>query len=530
VTLTGTGRLIRFIVRRDRLRLALWVGSLVTLMVVSAASLLAVYPDQASITSYTRLFGGNPALVVFAGPGFGFDDPNIGVILVNETQLWGAIAAALMSIFLVNRSTRADEDAERIDLVRSLVVGRHAPTAAALIVVVAANVVMAAAIAVGFIALGYAPVGSVALAASMAAVGIVFAGVTALAAQLTSSSRACLGLSTLALAVAFVVRAAGDVADSPVSLVSPIGLAQAVRAFAGEQWWTLGLAGVLSVVVVATAFAVSSRRNLGSGLWGVRPGPAGSPALAKRPLLLAARLQRAALGGWLVGLFITGVVYGSITESIDEMLADNPVMADIMAAAGAGSLTDAYLSTSVMMLAMMAGGLAISSALAANTEERCGRAELVLAGPVRRSRWLGTHLVVTVVQTTVAVVVAGLGVGIAYAVTTGDGSQVLRMAGVAGVMVPAVWVLAGLAAAIYGLAPRFALAGWAPLALVVVIGFFAELLRLPAWVRAVSPFDHVPAVPAEPLTLAGPVALVVVAVALMAVGVWALTRRDLATA
>ena len=41
-----------------------------------------------------------------------------------------AVLVALMSIFLVNRHTRAEEDVERAELVRSSVIGRHAPTAA----------------------------------------------------------------------------------------------------------------------------------------------------------------------------------------------------------------------------------------------------------------------------------------------------------------------------------------------------------------------------------------------------------------
>jgi ABC-2 type transport system permease protein len=531
VTLAATWRLVRFIVARDRLRLTVWVVALVAIMVVSAASLLAVYVDQASISAYT-VFHDNPALVVFAGPMFGIDDPSIGVILVNEIQLWGAIAAALMSMFLVTRSTRADEDDERTDLVRSLVVGRHAPTAAALLVVGAANVAVGVASAVGFVALGYDLVGSLALAASVVAVGVLFAAITAVAAQLTGSARACLGLSALTLVVAFVVRAVGDVADSSLSMLSPIGLAQGVRAFAGEQWWTLGVAAVVTGVLVAVAFDLSTRRDLGSGLLGVRPGPAGSGQLANRPMLLPLRLQRGALAGWLAGLFITGVVYGSIAESVDQMIADNPIMADLLATAGGGTgnLTDAYLATALSMLAMIAGGLAISSTLVASAEERSGRAETVLCGPVARVRWYAAHLAVSVAMTVVAVAVAGFGVGLAYAVTIGDPSQMGRLAVVSLAMVPAVWVLAGLAAAIYGLAPRVALAGWVPLAVVVVIGFFGELLRLPQWVRTVSPFAHVPAVPAEPVGGAGPLVLAVVAVALMGVGLWGLARRDLTTA
>jgi ABC-2 type transport system permease protein len=142
-TLTGLWPLVRFTLRRDRVRLAVWILGIAVTTVISAASLLDVYPDQAAIDSYVRLFGDNPALVAFAGPGYGFDDPNIGVVLVNETQLYGMVATALMSIFLLNRSTRAEEDSERAELVLANVVGRHAPTAAATAVVALANVVIA---------------------------------------------------------------------------------------------------------------------------------------------------------------------------------------------------------------------------------------------------------------------------------------------------------------------------------------------------------------------------------------------------
>ena len=107
---TGTGRLLRLIVRRDRLRLVLWVGGLVTLMAVSTFQVRSLYDTPDVIAGYVRTAGDNPALVIFAGPGYGFSDPNSGVVLVNETSLWMALACALMSVFLVNRHTRAEEE------------------------------------------------------------------------------------------------------------------------------------------------------------------------------------------------------------------------------------------------------------------------------------------------------------------------------------------------------------------------------------------------------------------------------------
>ena len=525
-TLTGLAPLVRFTLRRDRVRLAVWMLGIVLLVLVSAVSVLDVYPDQAAVESYVRLFGDNPALVAFAGPGYGFDDPNIGVVLVNETQLFGAIAMALMSIFLVNRQTRAEEETGRAELLRAGVVGRHAPTAASAVVIAGANLAIAVLCAAGLVALDFPVAGSLALAGSLLAVGLVFAGVTAVGAQLFSTGRATLGMSSMVLAVAFTVRAAGDIAHNDLSWLSPIGWAQAVRAYAGERWWTLALCAAVALGLVAGSFWLSTRRDLGAGLVPPRPGPATAAPWLTRPIGLAFRLQRGSLIGWTIGLFLIGAVYGSIANDVDELVEENPDFADVFVDLEGASLTDSFFATSMTMLALIAAGFAISSVLTSRTEENAGRAEPVLAAPVSRERWAGSHLLIAIAGTVLIVAAAGLGVGAAYAVVLGDAAQIPRLVGVALVSVPAVLVLIGAAAALFGLAPWAALLAWGLLAVVAVIGFFGELLQLPTWVERLSPFEHLPAVPAEDLSAGPLVALTLIAAALAAGGLWGLRRRD----
>ena len=527
--MTGLRRLIRFVLRRDRLRLALWTVGLVGLVVSSAAGLPPVYPDQDAIDRYVRLFGDNPALVAFAGPGYGFDRPNIGVILVNEVQLYAALGVALMAVFLVVRHTRAEEDDERAELVRSSVVGRHAHTGAAVLVVAAVQVVLGGIFAAAFVALDYPVAGSLALAGSIAATGLAFTGVGAVAAQLAGTSRAALALGTSALGVAFALRAIGDIADNALVWLSPIGWAQAVRAYADERWWALGLCLVFAVAMVALAFWLSTRREAGSGILPTRLGPDRASAGLRRPLGLAFRLQRGALVGWTIGLFVTGVLYGSIAGDIEEMIRDNPIYEDVLAQAGGASIIDSFFSTAALMLGLLAGGFAISSALRARTEESTGRAEPLLAGPVGRVGWVGSHVVIAVLGTIVVLAAGGLGVGLTHAAGTGGGRDVGRLVVATLVTAPAVLVLVGRAVALFGLLPRWSLAAWGGLAGVVVVGMFGELLRLPAWAREVSPFTHLPAAPAEAVRVAPLAALVVIALLLAAAGSWGLRRRDLRT-
>ena len=529
-SLTGAKRLVRFVLRRDRARLCVWIGVLTVLIVVSAASLRSLYPDQASIQQYVDLFGDNPALVAFAGPGYGFDDPNIGVVLVNETQVFGCIGMALMSIFLVNRHTRAEEDSERAELIRSTVVGRHAPGAAALVVIAAANVVVGVLSTVGFVALGYATVGSIALGASFTAVGLVFAGITAVAAQIVSTGRATIGTGAAALIIAFTIRAVGDIGDNGLSWLSPIGWGQAVRAFADERWWTLGLCVVAALALVVAAFWLATQRDLGSGLIPQRRGAAQAKRWMTTPIGLAFRLQRGALAAWIVGLFVIGVVYGSIGEDVDDLLEDNPGYADWFAQFEGASLTDSYFATAMAMLAVIAAGFSISSTLQLRAEESTGRAESILASAISRVRWAIAYLVIAVAGTVVIIAAAGAGVGVSYAVVVGDAGQIPRMIGASLVTVPAVLVLVGVATLLFGLVPRWSLWAWLALALVGVVSFLGEVLRLPHWTRNISPLEHVPQLPAVDLEVTPLIVLTLLAAALIGVGLWAFRERDYDTA
>jgi ABC-2 type transport system permease protein len=527
--LHGLGVLVRLILRRDRVRLPLWLVGLGGTVGASAASIRPLYPTQASIDDYARLFGDNPALVAFAGPGYGFDDPNLGVILVNETQLWAAIGAALMSIFLVNRHTRLEEEDERTELLRSGVVGRHAPVAAAVLVVGGASVVLGAAVAAMCVALGYDVTGSVALGASVGAAGLAFTGIAAVAAQLAGSSRASLGLGSATLGAAFVLRAVGDIADHPVRWVSPIAWAQSVRAFAGEQWWPLGLTLVASVALVVLAFAISTRRDLGAGVLPQRLGPRRAAAWVTGPVGFALRLQRGALVGWAVGVFLVGVVYGSIGDEVDDMIRDNPTYADFLAQIEGADLTASFFATAGTQLALLAAGFAVSAALRVRSEEAAGRAEPVLATPISRARWAGSHLLVAALGTLVVLAAGGFGMGLAYAAVTGDAAEIPRLVAATVVAAPGVAVLAGVAVALFGVSPRWALAGWAAVAVAVLVDLFGELLRLPTWVLHVSPLRHVPGIPAEALRATPLFALTAVAALLVAAGLSGFARRDLAT-
>jgi ABC-2 type transport system permease protein len=178
------------------------------------------------------------------------------------------------------------------------------------------------------------------------------------------------------------------------------------------------------------------------------------------------------------------------------------------------------------MLALIAAGFAVSSALRPRSEEDNGLVESLLATGLTRRRWLLAHVTVTVLGTVAVVLCAGLGLGLGYAMVTGDTSKTGEYTlATLGYLAP-VLVLAGLARLLYGLSARAAGAAWLGLVLSVVVMLFGELLQIPQWLQDLSPFEHLALVPAEDFRWLPFLVLLALAGALSAAGQWSFARRD----
>lgn len=525
--LAGVRHLLALVGRRDRVRIAIWVTAIVGTVVATVASVTGLYDTQADLDRYARLVVGNAALIVQAGPGYGLRDPTTGAVVMNELSLVTIIAVALMSVFMTTRHTRADEESERAELLRSSPVGRHAPLAAALVAVGATNVLIAAATAATLMIQGLAPIGSLAFGLTLALAGVFFSGVAAVSAQVTGSARAANALAGVVLATSFVARAIGDVRGSWLTWCSPLGWAQAIRPYADERWWVIVLPIVGTGGLVAGAVALQERRDFGAGLLRTRPGSAeAAPGLAT-PLALAFRLQRMALAGWLVGCASIAFFYGIVADQAETIVDDNPELADFFVQLGRASITDAFLATSVLVLALVASGFTIASVLRLRTEELAHRADPLLATPTTRLRWVASHVLVAIGGTVAIMGATGAALGAGFGLMTGDGGQVLRLAIAALAMVPAMLVVGGVTLATCALAPRRAVLAWSVLAVALVIGFLGSVLNLPQWLIDVSPYTHVPALPAERFDVLPVAILGVLAAGLAAVAGAGYRHRDI---
>lgn len=522
----GLGILVRFGLRRDRVRLVVWTVSIVLTVVATVASVKGLYPTPTDLRNAAIAAKDNAAAIIFNGPPLSLD--TVGGQVAFQTSTFGLILMGLMSVFLLGRATRGEEEAGRSELLRALPVGADAPDAAALLTVGAVNVVTGTVVALSLIALGLEATGSIVFGLSFTLFGIFMAAVTLVAAQVTENTRVVYGIGGVVLGAAFVLRAVGDVGNGTVSWLSPIGWAQKTRPYSGNVWWPFLVILAATAALAWLTVTLSRRRDLGAGLVAPRVGRVHAAPSLGRPVGLAMRLQRGSLVGWSAGLLVLAVAYGWITDSINDFVNDNQAITDIIAAKGGGTLTEQYLAMSFRILALIASGFAIQSALRIRSEEHAHRAEAVIVAGASRRRFASSHLAVAFGGTVAVLVVNGLGFGIAAAAATGDRGTVGTALTTSMIYAPAVWILIAVTVALVGLAPRASGAAWGALGACFVIGMFGQILHLPGWVQNLSPFQHVPGYPATNLAVLPLVVLTAAAAVLTAVGLLGFENRDLA--
>lgn len=529
-TLAGTGALAKLAARRDRIMLPAWVYVLTALFVGTGYSFRKLYPTAAGRAEFAAIAGHNPALLSLYGPLYG---NSLGSLTAWRYGGFAALGAGLMSIFIVVRHTRADEETGRLELVGSAAVGRHAALTAGLLVSLSTNVVLALLLSAGLIALGLPAAGSISLALAVAGCGLVFTAVAAVTAQIADTARSARGVAIGILAVVYLLRAVGDSAGAHgpgwLTWLSPIGWAELIRSFGVIRWWVLMLPLVTTVALGFAAGVLAARRDYDAGLLPQRPGPARAAASLRSPLALAWRLQRGILIGWVIGALVYGAIIGEAAKGIGGLLGSGEIRKIMIKLGGQAALTDAYLAAIMSFTGLIAAGYAVSAVLRLHSEETAEHADPVLATATGRISWGLSHLLIAAGGTVLILAADGLGTGLGYVLrSSGGGGEVARLVGAGLAQAPAALVLAGVAAALFGLAPKASVAGgWTALGLVVLLLFLGALLQLSHWVLDISPFTHVPKLPGGAVSAAPLVWLSVIAVALAAVGLAGLRRRDI---
>lgn len=518
----GAPKLVRLILRRDRIWLPVWLVSTFGVVASRANVQASLYPDaQAVRERYRAVMHDVPMFKIFQGPAYGMD-PN--ALTAQEAGAAATMIAALGAVIFVVRHTRSEEQTGRSELVGSAAVGRHAQLAAALAVVLGSGVLLFLLCAATMFGLGMPGAGSLAFGLVVMGAVWVAAGMAAVAAQLTANVRAAMIGAFGAFYGMHFVRGAADMGEGFVKWLGwlvPNGWLVRSRPFAEERWWVFLLVAALVVALLWTAGRLATRRDLGAGFGTVvRPGPPRAAPGLRSAGALTWRLHRGMAITWLLGAIAISLPTGFVGADAMEQYAGSERLREWAAAMDANHLGEAFFTYIAFTMCFPITIYALMTVLRLRGEEHDGHAELLLSAPVSRVRWAAGYLLVALAVPAALLTVVGLGFGI------GSGA-VGEMFTTTASLIPAVWVMVGIAMAAYGLlGRRSVIVGWGALVVALTVEF-GQHVGLPEWVfKAFSPFAHVlPFLgPPSTLTLA---TLALIAAVLIAVGLAGLQRRDL---
>jgi polyether ionophore transport system permease protein len=534
---TGTTWLVRLAVRRDRITLPAWILGMAGFLTATTALFEDHYTKHPLLLEPdTRIVVENPGMRVLGL----VTGPSVGGYTLHRDALTLAVLAAMMSVLAVVRHTRQSEELGREEMVEAGVVGRYASLAAAVLVALAANVVLAVLLGLGMMVAGQPVAGSLAAGASVASVGIAFTGVAAVTSQLASTSRGATGLAGACLGASFMLAALGNMlgtVDSAALRVtsawpawlSLIGWGQQMRPFADNVWWPLGLALLFMASLCWLAVLLVDRRDVGRGMWAERRGSAHATPALLSPAGLVWRLQRGALLAWAVGLLGFGLVFGALSDQIGSLEGE---ATEWYATFGGGAdLLGAYWASMMQIAGMAVAGYVVTLLLRLHHDETQGTLEPVLATAVSRLRWLAAYAVNALAGALLLILVFAVAMGISGGqVLGGTGPLLQDLIGAALVQLPAIGVLCSAVVVIILLLPRWSagLAWTLVMASIVVGPMFGPSLGLPTWLLDLSPFTHVPNAPAVAVSIGPVVALALTCALLAAAGILLFRRRELA--
>jgi len=525
--------LSKFMLKRDRFQLLGWIVGLVFLCVVVAAAFNEMFGSPEELMGMVMTLD-NPAMIAMLGPLYA---PTIAAVYSQNMMVFVAIAIAMMNVFMVARHTRADEEEGRLEVLRSLPIGRTTMLKATLLNSFLINVALALLIGIGLGVVGMeAGVvgsgttdfnGAMVFGAVMGVTGLVFAAFTAFFAQLSANNRTVLSYAFASLGLLYLLRAVGDMNAEILSIVSPLGIGFRTEAFVNNYWWPIWVMFGTAVLFSGVALHLNSIRDLGAGFIAEKPGRAHAGRLLNTHFGLALKLSKGQIIGWGGTAFVLGASYGSIFADIEAFIASNEMFQLIFAGVDGADLIMGFMSFVIVMMATIVAIPVIAVLFKVKSEEKKNRLEHVFSRSVSRPYVLLSYGKMAAFTAPLMLFLVALGLFLASAAVMDEsiafGSMLLAVMS----YLPTLWLLLGVAMFLVGNLPRFTGLAWAYLGYSFIVVYLGQLLNMPDWMSYTTPFGYVPLYPMEELVVLPLILLTLIGVVLGMIGVIGYRKRDI---
>lgn len=537
----GTWRLVRLALRRDRIKLPIWIAGLTITNIAMVSSLNTTYSTALERGAYAAAMGPSVLGRMFGGI---LDGSSLGAITMVETYVFTGIFIALMSMQIISRHTRQNEENGSAELIHSMTTGRYAPLTAAFIVMVGANLIVWLATVAGIWQQGYLPIrGAWLMFGSLALVGISYGLIASVLAQVSENTRTVNLLGTGVICLTVFTRALGDgLATVPqsgeamhstwLSWLSPLGLGQQIYPYTRQEYWPLAALIFLCLISLAAAYVLLSKRDIGSGLLQPKLGLAHAKRFFVTPLGLAWRLCRGPVLAWFGFLVLLGLTYGYMGNQFKDLLANNDIIKRYLTVGiDEQQLINAFYGAMVGMSMMLIVGMIVQILQRLRTEEASGYLESIAATGRSRTLWLGGFVLLAMLSLFVSLLLfAGIFSATVRFTSQADWHTVWLIIKATLVYIPALMLFVGLMICTFGFLPRAtSQVGWLAAVWTFIISQFGTLFAFPQWLLNTSPFGHTPNLmiretdwlPLSIMTAAG--------ILLILLGMWRFGHRDIST-
>lgn len=526
-----SGRLLKVNLKRDRWKLLIWVLVLAGLMIGYASKIGVIFSSQKSVDALVVTLR-SPAMIAVLG----YIPKSVAMteatLFSGEMLVFMGLFYGLASLLLTVNATRGDEDQGLTELVRAKPVGRQALLFAAFLELVVFNLFLFILIGGGLQVTDMAGAntsGNWLSAALLSGVGLLFGTIGILTAQTASEARSATTGALSLLGVAYIARMLIDVQNPKYNWWSPLGWVERGGAYYDNNWLPVGYLLLTTLVILLLAMAISSRRDIGAGIIAVRRGHAKSWFLSG-PLTALIKTDGKSFWSWLFGALIMGLMYGSIFNSITDVIKSNQFMATMFTTAMQKKASDAlllqFMATLAIVFVIIGSLRGIFMVNQIETDAKKGYLELLLAKPISRTRIFFTYVGYAIVNALIAFAagLTGLYLGniavmkhplaLKYFIRLFNGYSVTII------------VMIAIAALLAAFVPRLKSLTLVYAGLGFVIMYFHSIFKLKDWVVKLVPYGWMKNLPVKQINWTNFTGLLIVAVILLIVATIGFQRRD----
>lgn len=524
--------LTRFSFKRDWFKLTIWAIVLISLFVGVAAKFTGLYGSKSAVDQIIKTLK-TPAMVSLfgkmpAGPYTTAD------VFASEMTVFMAIIAAVMNFYFIIHNTRGEEESGILEMIQAHSVGRLSNLAAALLESFIFNFGIGLVYSVG---LQFANLtgtdfnGNFLLGLGLGAVGFMFACIAAVIAQLTDNSRTTTIFAYLVFGIMYIARMITDVSHPKYTWFVPMGWVEKFSTYKDNNWLPVLLMIGLSLILIIIAFYLNSHRDIGSGMIATKPGRATASAFLRGPLSLFWRLNRISILVWFFGIMILGATYGSVFNTIGDILKTNPMLKQLLNTKAINAANVLIIKEFLAILMIVFAALALVPGISLINYLKSGEAKgyLEIIHSTSTSRFkLFFSIMGLATVTSIAVLFGGI-----YGLYAGGNAVMSHhiamsvfMRGFYGYLSPLLLML-GISAFLLGWLPKLTALNYGYLVLAFFIQYFGKLLKLPDWTEKLTPFGFIKHVPVSNFDVATFWWQIGIAVLLVAIGYIGYRRRDL---